>query len=381
MKDIFLKQIQSIQKKLWSSHKELPFLPERRKLEKVEKLVCSIEDKEKYVIHIRALKQALNNGLKLKKVHRVIKFQQKAWLKSYIDMNTKLRKEAKNEFEKDFFKLMNNSVFGKMMENVRKHRDIKLVTTEKRRIKLVSEPNYHTTKQFSENLIAIEMKKTKVEMNNPLYLGMSILDISKTLMYRFWYDYLKPKYTDKAKLFYMDTDSFVLNIFTEDFFEDINNDVERCLIQSNYDKNDKRPHQIGVNKKVIGRFKDELGGKIMKKFCELRAKAYTYLMEDDSKMKKTTEVKRCVIKIRLMFENYKDSLVNNKTIMRSQLRFKSDHHNVYTEEVHKFALNSNNNKRLQTFDRITTYTYGTNAFKLLKYVKVKCLVKYVAMCN
>ena len=173
-------------KKLFGSHKDLPFLPERKKLEKVEKLVCSIEDKEKYVIHIRALKQALNNGLKLKKVHRVIKFQQKAWLKSYIDMNTKLRKEAKNEFEKDFFKLMNNSVFGKTMENVRNHRDIKLVTTDEKRNKLVSEPNYHTTKRFSESLLAIEMKKSKVKMNKPIYLGMPILDISKTLMYEFW---------------------------------------------------------------------------------------------------------------------------------------------------------------------------------------------------
>ena len=206
-------------KKLWGSHKELPFLPERRKLEKVEKLVCSIEDKEKYVIHIRALKQALINRLKIKNVHRVIKFQQKAWLKPYIDMNTKLKKEAKNEFEKDFFKLMNNSVFGKTMENVRKHRDIKLVTTDEKRNKLVSEPNYHTTKRFSESLLAIEMKKTKVKMNKPVYLGMSILDISKTLMYEFWYDYVKPKYNDKAKLCYMDTDSFVINIFTEDFLK------------------------------------------------------------------------------------------------------------------------------------------------------------------
>ena len=181
----FLEVDMEYPKTLWNSHKELPFLPERKKLEKVEKLVCSIEDKEKYVIHIRALKQALNNELKLKEVHRVIKFQQKAWLKSYIDMNTKLRKEAKNEFEKDFFKLMNNSVFGKTMENVRKHRDIKLVTTEEKRIKLVSEPNYHTTKHFSEKLLAIEMKKTKVKMNKPVYLGMSILDISKTLMYDF----------------------------------------------------------------------------------------------------------------------------------------------------------------------------------------------------
>ena len=169
-------------KKLFDSQKDLPFLPERKTLEKVEKLVCSIEDKEKYAIHIRALKQALNHGLILNEVNRVIKFNQEAWLKPYIDMNTKLRKEAKNEFEKDFFKLMNNSVFGKIMENVRKHRDIKLVTTDEKRIKLVSEPNYHTSKRFSENLLAIEMKMAKVKMIKPVYLGMSILNVSKTLM-------------------------------------------------------------------------------------------------------------------------------------------------------------------------------------------------------
>ena len=158
------------------------------------------------------------------------------------------------------------------MENVRKHSDIKLVTTEEKRIKLVSEPNYQTSKRFSEYLLAIETKKTKVKVNSPLYLGISILDISKTLMYEFWYDYLKPKYNDKAKLCYMDTDSFVINIFIEDFFEDINNDVERWFDTSNYDENDKRPLQIGVNKKVIGMFKDELGGRIIKEFCALRAK-------------------------------------------------------------------------------------------------------------
>ena len=180
-------------KKLFSSHKDLPFLPERKKLEKVEKLVCSIEDKEKYVIHIRALKQALNHGLILKRVHRVIQFNQEAWLKPYIDMNTKLRKEAQNELEKYFFKLMNNSVFGKTVENVRKHRDMKLVTTEEKRSKLVSEPNYHTTKHFSKKLLIIEIKKTKLKMNKPVYLDRSILDISKTLMHEFWYDYIKTK--------------------------------------------------------------------------------------------------------------------------------------------------------------------------------------------
>ena len=142
-------------------HKDLPFLPERKKVNKVEKLICSIKDKEKYIMHIRVLKEALNHGLVLGIVHRVIHFNQEDWLKPYIDMNTKLRKEPKNDFEKDFFKLMNNSVFGKTMENVRKHRDIKLVTTDENRNKLVSEPNYYTTKRFSENLLAIEMKKNK----------------------------------------------------------------------------------------------------------------------------------------------------------------------------------------------------------------------------
>ena len=156
---------------------------------------------------------------------------------------------------------MNNSIFGKTMENGRKHRHIKLVTTEgKSLIKLVSEPNYHTAKYFSDNLLAIEMKKTKVKMNKPVYLCMSILDISKTLMYEFWYGYLKPKYEENAKLCY----SFVINIFTKKGFEHINNDVERWFDTSNYDENDKRPLQISVNKKVTGLFKDELGGKIMK---------------------------------------------------------------------------------------------------------------------
>ena len=155
-------------KELFNLHKDLPFLPERKKANKVEKLICSIEDKEKYVMHISVLKQALNHGLVLRKVHRVIQFNQEDWLKLYIDMNTKLRKEAKNDFEKDFFKLMNNSVFGKTMENVRKHRDLKLVKTDEKRNKLVSEPNYHARKRFSENLLAIEMKKTKVKMNKPV---------------------------------------------------------------------------------------------------------------------------------------------------------------------------------------------------------------------
>ena len=217
------------------------------------------------------------------------------------------------------------------------------------------------------------MKKTKVKMNKPVYLGQAILDISKTLMYEFWYDYIKPKYGEKAKLWYMDTDSFVINIFTEEFFEDISNDVQRWFDTSNYDKNDKRRLKIGINKKVIGMFKEELGGKIMKEFRAPRAKTYLYLIDcyydddyDKNKIinKKAKGTKKCIIKRKIKFHDYYDSVFENKTILRSQLRFKSDLRIVYTQEVNKIAISSNDDKRLQTFDKITTYPQGTNAFKV-----------------
>ena len=221
-------------------HSDLPSISERMKIKKCIKLACNLYDKKEYVVHIRALKQVLNHGLIFKKVQRVIEFNQEAWLKPYIEMNTKLRTEAKNDFDKDFLKIMNNSVFGKTMENVRKHRDIKLVTTDKRRNQLVSEPNYHATKWFSEDLLGIEMEKIKVKFNKPVYLGLSILEISKTLMYEFWYDYIKPKYQNNAKLYYMDTASFIIHIETEDFYKHIADDGKNRYDTSNYEVEWKR---------------------------------------------------------------------------------------------------------------------------------------------
>ena len=257
---------------------------------------------------------------------------------------------------------MNNSVFGKTMENVRNHRDIRVVTCDKWRSKLASEPNYLSTKYISKDLLVMKMKNTEVKMNKPLYLGQAILDISKTLMYEFWYDYIKPKYGDKARLCYMDTDSFVIYIETEDFYKDIASDVERWFDTSNYDKKDNRPLPIGKNKKVIGLFKDELGGKIMTEFCALRAKAYAYKLDDDTEMKKAKGTKKCIVKREITFKNYADALFNDEVIIKSQQRFRSDHDKVYTEEVNKIALSSNGNKRIETFDKATTYPYGTNAF-------------------
>ena len=199
-------------------------------------------------------------------------------------MNTELRKLAKNDFEKFFLKLMNNAVFGKTMENIRKHKDIKLVTTNRRRSKLVSEPNYHTINYISEDLSIIKMNKTKIKMNKPIYLGFSILEISKLLMYEFWYDYMKPKYGENIKLCYMDTDSFIMNIKIEDFYKDIADDVEKRFDTSNYEVN--RPLHTGKNKKVIGLIKDELAGKIIAEFVALRPKAYSFLTDDLKKIKK-----------------------------------------------------------------------------------------------
>ena len=222
------------------------------------------------------------------------------------------------------------------------------------------------------------MKKARVKMNKPLYLVMSILDISKTLMYKFWYDYFKPKYGDRAKLCYTDADGFINNIITEDFFEDISNDVEKWFDTSNYDKNEKRPLPIGKNKKLPGLFKDELGGKIIAEFVALRPKTYAYLDDYGNDHKKAKGTKNCVIKQKLIFQNFKDFLLNNKSVYRSQQRIKSYNHDVYTEKVNKIALSSNDDERLQTFDRITTYPYGTNSFKVceremhLKNVNVKC---------
>ena len=192
---------------------------------------------------------------------------------------------------------------------------------------------------------------------------MLILDISKTLLYKFWYDYIKPKYEDRAKLCYTDTDSLVIHIITEDVFADISDDVERWFDTSNYDENDKRPLPIGKNKKVNGLFKDELRGKIVKEFCALTGKTYSCLMDDNSEVKKSKGSKKCIRKREIMFENYKNSLFNSNVILKLQ-EFKSDHHKVYTEEVNKIALSSDDDKRLQTFDGIETYPYGTNAFKV-----------------
>ena len=208
------------------------------------------------------------------------------------------------------------------------------------------------------------MKKTKVKTNKPVYLGFSILEISKTLMYEFWYDYIKPKYDYNVKSCYVDTNSFIMHIKAEDFYKHIANDIEKRFDTSNYEIN--RPLPTGKNKNLIGLMKDELGEKIMTEFVALRPKTYSHLMDDCGSDKKAKGTKKCVIKRRLKFNYYKDCLLNNKIMLKSQQRFKSERHDVYTQEVNKIALSSNDDKRLQTFNRSTSYPYGISAGKVCK---------------
>ena len=224
-------------KSLHDLHSDYPLAPEQIEVNKVLKLIPNLGDKKKYILHYENLKKYLSLGLKLNNIHRGIKFEESQWLEKYIALNTDLRTVAKNEFEKDFFKLMNNSVFGKTMENIRNRVDIKLVNNKKQAEKLSAKPNFNHCNIFSEDLVAIHMKKTKLVFNKPVYLGMCILDLSKTLMYDFHYNYIKQKYGDKAKLLFTDTDSLMYEIQTEDFYKNISTDVKRRFDTSNYPPN------------------------------------------------------------------------------------------------------------------------------------------------
>ena len=354
-------------KKLHDLHNDYPLCPERVECKnKVEKLIPNLRDKKNYVIHYKNLIQCLKLGMKLKKIHRGIKFVESEFMKSYIDTNTKLRAQAKNNFEKDFFKLMNNSVFGKTIENIRKRVDVKLVNTEEKFKKLAAKPNYDGRKIFGENLISVHMKKTSLTMNKPVYLGMCILDLSKTLMYDFHYNYIIPKYGNKAKLLFTDTDSFLYEIETEDFYKDISGDVRDRFDTSDYPEGHPSGIPTGINKKVLGMFKDEAAGKIIKEFVGLRAKLYSYIMEEGKENKKCKGVKKQVVEENITHEDYKTCLLTGKEILRKQNILRSYDHEVYTEEVNKIALSAADDKRYLLKDSFDTLAWGHHRIKKME---------------
>lgn len=346
-------------KELHDLHNDYPLAPERLKINKVEKLIPNLNDKQRYVLHYESLKQYESLGLKITKIHRGIKFKESDWMKQYIDLNTNLRAKAKNDFEKDFFKLMNNSVYGKTIENLRKRVDISFVNTEKKAKKLVAKPNFKKCTIFSENFCAIEMRKTQIYFNKPVYLGMCILDLSKTLMYDFHYNYIRSKYNERAKLLFTDTDSLAYEIQTKDFYKDISPDVEAKFDTSNFEPSHPSGILTGKNKKVIGMFKDEAGGKIIEEFVGLRAKLYSYKMFKSKKEnKKCKGVKEAVVKSKISFNDYKRCLFSGNKLYRQMNVFRSRKHEIFTEEINKVALSADDDKRIILPDKVNTLAYG-----------------------
>jgi hypothetical protein len=345
---------------LHDDHSDLPLAP----IHKNNKLMCTLENKERYTLHYRTLKRYLDLGLKVTKVHKILEFDQKDWMKEYIDLNTSMRAKATTEFEKDFYKLMNNAVYGKTMENVEKRRDIRL-KTEAVAMKLARKPNFISRTIFDKNLIAVHMKKTCTKYNKPMYVGMVILEMSKLHMYDFHYNVIKKKIPN-VKLCYMDTDSFIyatsINVY--DFIA-----KNKSLFDTSNYKTD-HPLYSKENSKVIGKFKDELGGMIMEEFCGLRAKLYAFDFYNEQLDKQTNQeigyeerkrakgIKKSVIDRKITMNHYKKCNFKGTEEYHKMTSFRSYKHEIYTIEQNKKSLCPKDDKRYIAPDNITTYPWG-----------------------
>ena len=331
--------------------------------EKTKKLILNLNDKNRYVVHIRTLQFYLRHGLKLKKIHRAIKFEQKEILKPYIEFNTEKRKNARNDFEKDIFKLLNNAVFGKTMEDKRKHLDFEIVSDERRFMKCVNNPSFKHSHIINENLVGEEKQKPKLKLDKPIFIGMSILDLSKQHMYKFYYDVMKPKYGDNIRMVYTDTDSFVFHTRTDDIYQDLQ-EINDEMDFSGYDKNHKC--YDATNKKVLGKFTDECEGKIMTGFIGLRPKCYAFKIHgDDKEYKKCKGTAKNTVKRKIKYDDYNKVLETNEVIHRSFNSIRSKNHKIFSINTTKVSLNSYENKRYWTTseESLAYGHYEINDFK------------------
>ena len=351
----------------------------KKLLPKVEKLVPNLYNKNRYVLHYRNLQLYTSLGMKLTKVHRALSFQQSCWMEPYIRLNTELRTAADNDFEKDLFKLMNNSVYGKTMENLRNRVDVKLVRADEsdRLRRLIASPRYARANIFDDDLAAIQMHKSCLNLLKPIYVGMSVLDLSKHRMYDFYYNELKKQYGEHCQLLYTDTDSLLLEIQTENVYEDMGASAS-LYDTSNYPKD--HPQYSEENKKVVGKMKDECAGRLIVEYVGLRPKMYAILKADDKtvdiakasdkdakerivkadkkEIKTAKGVKKSVVSNEIRYKDYKEALLDKKTFRHGMDVLRSERHHIYGQHLNKISLSPFDSKRWISENGIDTLAYG-----------------------
>lgn len=376
-------------KELHDEHNDYPLAPEKKLVtddmlspyatelktklgineDKLPKLVPNLMDKQGYVCDIRAVKFYVDHGLKVTKVHTVLTFNQSTWMKQYIDFNTYMRARAKNDFEKDFFKLMSNATFGKTMENLRGRVDMEFISSnsawgehaikhDRTVARKLASPLYNGHVIYNADLAAVKRKKKLLVLNKAIYAGMSILDLSKLHMFGFHFDVIKPRYGEKAKLLFTDTDSLCYEVKTDDFYKDMW-DQKELYDFSGFPEDS--PFFDKTNKKVLGKFKDECDGEAPSEFIGLRPKMYS--LKVGSKEKQTGKgIKTGYVKKHLSHEDYSRCLMSVERSDQQQLatfvKFNTSKHIVTTDQVSKVGLCCYDNKRFLLGDGITSYSYG-----------------------
>ena len=353
--------------------------------EKDKKLILGLLPKKNYKVYYKNLEYYLKLGLKVTKVHRILTFDEKPFLEKYIDLNTELRKQSKNELEKDLFKLMNNAIFGKSMENVLNRSNVKLINNNPEKLlKLIKQPNFQNAYQISNRLALVESKPIKTIFNKPIYMGAVILETSKLHMHEFWYDHLKEKCNDKIQLIYTDTDSFVIEVETDDIYKDMYEDGHLYDF-SDYPKD--HPNFNLNNKKVYVIFKDDLNGKIIPEFTADKPKMYSYEYIDNyldmlkncehneyksikSKIHSNEYIDNCTIlnknklkgikiSVDLKHNEYKRSLHKEELIYKNFYNLQLNKQKIYLDENNKMSLNPFDSKSHWN-DNINSVPYGYN---------------------
>jgi len=349
-----------IDEDLHEKFQDLPFCAESKcpPGSKQKKLLLSLDNKERYVIHYRALIQAREHGIKVKKIHRALQFNQSAWLKPYVDFNTERRTAATNEFERNFFKLLVNAIYGKTMENQRNHLDIRAVTYWDGRYgpeSCIASPDFHSVVELAENFAVVQKRRTEIKIEKPIYIGLSILDISKTLKYDFHYSKMKEWVGPNLKLLYMDTDSFIYELKGVDVYS-IMREHSEWFDTSNFAENNRFDIER-KNQKVVGKFKNECAAEILTHFIGLRSKMYSLLIENQPPVMKAKGVKASAVRT-ITFQDYYNCLFNEEILKCNQVLIRSRKHNVCTEVQKKVALSPYDDKRFIIPGSTNTLPHG-----------------------